>query len=157
MELADGGSLRQKLDHTPEEITGQPSVQLFLAHDIASGLAFCHAQTPRPLLHHDIKSANILLFAHDEAGHPRLNAKLADFGLAVGVSGTATAAETKATGTHAAGGTLAYRAPESFTGTYNTKSEVCSCAFSNLIKLPLHFRSPSLAFSRLASLSLTFL
>ena len=58
----------------------------------------------------------------------RLTAKVADFGLAVGVSGTSTAAATTRTKTHAAGGTLAYRAPETFSGTYTTWSEVYSFA-----------------------------
>ena len=84
-------------------------MQLSLAHDIASALAYCHALTPQPLLHHDIKTANVLLFSEDGAGWRRLTAKLSDFGMAVGVSGTATAAITAGTRAHAAGGTLVRR------------------------------------------------
>ena len=126
MELADEGSLRQKLDRTPDAVVGKLSVQISLLHDIASGLAFCHAQKPLPLMHHDIKSANILLFSHDCSGAARLTAKLADFGLAVGLSGASTAAATGRTKTHAAGGTLSYRGPETFGGQYTTASEVYS-------------------------------
>lgn len=126
MELANEGSLGQKLDRTPRAIVGKLAVQVSLLHDIASGLAFCHAQKPLPLLHHDIKCANILLFSHDDSGAARLTAKLADFGLAVGVSGTSTAAATSRTKTHAAGGTLSYRAPETFGGQYTKASEVYS-------------------------------
>ena len=51
-----------------------------------------------------------------------------DFGLAIGVSGTSTAAMTAATKTHATGGTFAYRAPETFNGIYTKASEVYSYA-----------------------------
>ena len=126
MELADRGSLRQMLDRTPDVIVGKLPVQVSLAHDLASGIAYCHAQKPNPILHHDIKSANVLLFSRDVAGVARLTAKVADFGLAIGISGTSTAAATTRTKTHAAGGTLAYRGPETFNGKYTTASDVYS-------------------------------
>ena len=75
------------------------AAQIWIAHDIASALAYCHAQTPQPLLHHDIKSANVLLYSHNEAGVPRLTAKVADFGLAVGVSSATNLAVTARTAT----------------------------------------------------------
>ena len=104
MEMADCGSLRQMLDRSPADIVGKLPVQTNLAFDVASALAYCHGLTPKPLLHHDIKSANVLLFSQDESGAARLTAKISDFGLAVGVSGTSTAAMTAATKTHATGG-----------------------------------------------------
>ena len=128
MEMADCGSLRQMLDRSPADIVGKPPVQTNLAFDVASALAYCHGLTPKPLLHHDIKSANVLLFSQDESGAARLTAKISDFGLAVGVSGTSTAAMTAATKTHATGGTFAYRAPETFSGIYTKASEVYSYA-----------------------------
>ena len=130
MELADNGSLRQMLDAHPEAILGNREVQISLAFDIASGLAFCHAQTPQPLLHKDIKAANVLLFSHDAHGQPRLTAKLSDFGIAVGVSGTVTRelSARSRTPNNAAGGTLAYKAPENFRGVYTQESEVYSYA-----------------------------
>jgi len=127
MELADKGSLRQLLDASPEMIIGNQSVQLSIALDIASGLAHCHEFKP-PLLHHDIKSANVLIFDAAGSAGGGLVAKLSDFGLAGGLSGTSTAAATTRTKTHAAGGTLAYRAPETFVGRYTTASEVYSYA-----------------------------
>ena len=126
MELADRGTLRQMLEDSPQQVVGKLPVQIGLAHDVACALAFCHSLKPKPILHHDIKSANILLFSQDNSGAARLTAKLADFGLAIGLSGTSTAAATQATGTHAAGGTMAYRAPETFGGSYTTASEVYS-------------------------------
>jgi hypothetical protein len=80
MELANRGSLRQLLDETPEAVTAHPKVQLSITRDIVNGMAYLHAHQPKPILHHDIKSANVLL--HQEGGD--LVAKLADFGLAVG-------------------------------------------------------------------------
>ena len=71
MELADMGSLRQMLDRTPDAIVGKLPVQTSLAYDIASGLAHCHSTKPLPMLHHDIKSANVLLFSCDESGCER--------------------------------------------------------------------------------------
>ena len=128
MELADRDSLRHVLNTKPQSIVDEKAVQMWIAHDIASALAYCHAQTPQPLLHHDIKSANVLLCSTDEAGALRLTAKVADFGLAVGVSSATTAAVTVRTATQAAGGTLAYRSPETFDGKYTKESEVYSYA-----------------------------
>ena len=114
MELADKGSLRQMLDRAPGAIVGKVPVQISLAHDIASGLAFCHSMRPRPVLHSDIKSTSILLFSHDESGYERLTAKLAGFG-----SKTHTA---KLAGfgskTHAEGEALSYQAPETYESGY---------------------------------------
>ena len=57
MELADSGSLRQLLSERPKVVVGVSSVQMPLAHDVASGLAYLHAELS--MLHHDIKSANV--------------------------------------------------------------------------------------------------
>ena len=57
MELANGGSLRELLSERPEVVVGVSSVQMTLAHDVASGLAYLHAELS--MLHHDIKSANV--------------------------------------------------------------------------------------------------
>jgi len=126
MELADAGSLRQVLESTPARIVHNSELQTSLALDIASGLAYCHAQQPKPLLHHDIKSANVLLFSDVHA--LGLTAKLADFGLAVGVSGSSTLRSLGSTTANATGGTFAYRAPETFSNTYTMASEVYSFA-----------------------------
>ena len=64
MELAPKGSLRNVLDDAASRraITTSPVLQHAIARGIVSGMAWCHAQTPRPVLHHDLKSANVLLF-----------------------------------------------------------------------------------------------
>ena len=62
MELADYGSLRDAMDDHPLLLTSNVEVQLTLALHVAEGMAYLHAQDP-PILHHDLKSANVLLFA----------------------------------------------------------------------------------------------
>jgi len=128
MERADSGNLRQMLDRTPVRILNKADVQTSLALDIASGLAYCHSHKPAPILHHDVKSANILLFS-DETKSIGLTAKLADFGLAVGSSGMSTVlAQGASTQGGGGGGTFAYFSPEAFSNTYTTASEVYSFA-----------------------------
>ena len=84
LELAPRGSLRNLLDSSPAEVVSRDAVQMELAANVAAAMAFLHAQTP-PVLHHDLKSGNVLVFA-GEAG--TLQAKLTDFGLSLGSSGT---------------------------------------------------------------------
>ena len=130
MELGDQGSLRQMLDKSPKRILGQPDVQIRLAHDVASGLAYCHAITPEPLLHHNIKPSNVLLFSSDAYGEARLTAKVSDVGFAVTLSASSSSAKASGrTKSDSNSGNLAYRAPEMFTGTYTTASEVYAYAF----------------------------
>lgn len=76
VELATRGSLRRLLDETPTEVVGAEAVQLRLAMGIAAGMAYLHS---KQVYHHDLKSANILLFEADGSLLP----KLTDFGLAV--------------------------------------------------------------------------
>ena len=87
MELAELGSLRQQLNSRPEAVVGQPHVQITLARDVASGLAYLHSRKPMPVIHRDVKSANVLLFS----GGGFIQAKVADFGLATGFDGTSLA------------------------------------------------------------------
>ena len=60
------------------------ATQRQLLRGIATGMAFLHAQTPRPLLHHDLKSDNVLVWPEEGGFHP----KLSDFGLATGTGGS---------------------------------------------------------------------
>jgi len=121
MDRADRGSLRLVLDDVPSVVTSNPSVQMRLAADIASALAYLHSFSP-PKLHHDLKSANVLIFER-EAG--MLRAKLSDFGLSKDLHGTSA----RATSTmNAMAGTRAYLAPEQFTSVITTASEVYSYA-----------------------------
>ena len=96
LELGGRGSLRQVLDDHPE----LPLWRRFqLLHGAALGCAALHAHTPRPIVHHDIKTVNLLV-TRDWI------CKLADFGMATGLGTLPTA--TKAGG----GGTLQFTAPE---------------------------------------------
>ena len=118
IELAPRGSLRDVLDNTPAEVVGRAAVQMELAKGIAAAMAFLHAQAPL-VLHHDLKSANVLVF--DTGG--ALRAKLTDFGLSLTASGSSLAGTVRA-----GGGTAAYQAPEQFDGTFTAASEVYSFA-----------------------------
>jgi serine/threonine protein kinase len=137
MELAPKGSLRGLLETEPDAIVGNAGVQLSLAHDIASGMEYLHAMHHGPMLHHDLKSRNVLLFltpriagargaaySAPSFGSPKaskLTAKIGDFGLVTGVSRTTYG---ESTSNRVGGGTLAYRAPETFRNEFSTASEV---------------------------------
>ena len=99
MELADGGSLKDRLrEYRNAGETGIPKeilLQYFL--DTAQAIDYLHHQTP-VMLHRDIKPGNILLVQEC--------AKVADFGLLRQVSGDKSATRTQ-------GGTVLYLAPES--------------------------------------------
>ena len=84
------------------------------------------------LLHRDIAARNVLVT-------DGLVCKLADFGLAVGVSGASTALATSRTKTNAGAGTLAYRAPESFSNQYTKASEA-----EGVLVLEDHMRSDAM-------------
>ena len=118
IELAPRGSLRDVLDNTPAEVVGRAAVQMELAKGIAAAMAFLHAQAPL-VLHHDLKSANVLVF--DTGG--ALHAKLTDFGLSLTASGSSLAGTVRA-----GGGTAAYQAPEQFDEIFTAASEVYSFA-----------------------------
>lgn len=132
MELANGRSLRQMLDMTrdltPRDgVRQQPGMQFALAYDIAKGMAHLHG-LPRPIIHRDLKSDNVLLFysASDgaQAGCP--TAKIADFGLSTSIGSTSYATST--TRAHGGGGTLVYQAPETFKGDFSASSDVYAFA-----------------------------
>ena len=55
--------------------------QLALLTGIALGMAHLHAQQPKPILHHDLKAANVLVWPDAST---RFVAKITDFGLATG-------------------------------------------------------------------------
>ena len=116
MELAHGGSL-EKLIATGATRDWTPSKTLWVAHQIACGLAFLHAQQP-PLVHRDLKPANILFDANSTP-------KIADFGVS--------RAFDRATLTASAVGTLHFAAPEQLLNAkYDTAVDVwafgCSLA-----------------------------
>ena len=118
MELAEGGSLRAVLD-----ADGVPSAfeQQSLASGIALGLAYLHGLDP-PILHHDLKSDNVLLALNNDGSR---QPKIADFGLATGANMSKMNTQTAAAGN---AGTQAYKAPECFNNEFTTKSDVYAFA-----------------------------
>jgi serine/threonine protein kinase len=142
MELAPRGSLRDLLDkdHTTV-VVSSPTTQIELAAGIAAAMDFLHSQEP-PVMHHDLKSGNVLIFERagvggagagdDAAGGSaggsaggRLVPKLADFGLSLtGEGSTIATHSTKRAGA----GTIAYKAPEQFDDDFSAQSEVYSFA-----------------------------
>jgi serine/threonine protein kinase len=93
MEHMHRGSLRQVLNENR-----LPTSQVFaILRQVVAGMVCAHAHTPHPILHRDLKAANILLDQY-------LRAAIADFGISTG-AGTTTKTTTMA-------GTVAYDAPE---------------------------------------------
>ena len=82
MELSPLGSLRELLDKSPKQ---PEAAQLSLPTGIARGMAHLHAMRPKPMLHHDLKSANVLVWPGTGS---ELVSKISDLGLATGTSGT---------------------------------------------------------------------
>jgi hypothetical protein len=96
-ELAERGNLEQVLEGNPT----MGLTRIFsLLHGVVLGMKVLHAHKPRPILHNDLKPANVLV------GKDWI-AKLGDFGSSSGAN--TTAATTRAGG---AAGTLKYQAPE---------------------------------------------
>ena len=107
MELSPIGSLRGLLDKTPAAVTSSEKAQLSILTGIALGMAYLHDQKPKPVLHHDLKSDNCLVWPDATCGFV---AKITDFGLASGTQGSTMRTTRKQTGA----ATLAYKAPECF-------------------------------------------
>lgn len=104
MELHPKGSLRHILSDPARksEILSSRQIQFRIAHGIVKGMAFLHERTT-PVLHHDCKSANVLV--DDE-----WNAMLCDFGMATGVGMTSMSLVN--TSSRNRSGTYLYSAPE---------------------------------------------
>jgi mitogen-activated protein kinase kinase kinase 7 len=86
-ELLRGGTLAQALRAPPRGAGAWPlACVLRWGADVARGVAHLHALTPAPLLHRDIKAANVLLRLPADAagggGAGAAEAVLCDFGLA---------------------------------------------------------------------------
>ncbi|KAF2345263.1 Serine-threonine/tyrosine-protein kinase catalytic domain [Trinorchestia longiramus] len=93
------------------------SQRLKIGQGTAEGLAYLHTFHKNPMIHRDVKSANILLDAN-------LLPKVGDFGLVrMGGSGARTETIVKTTTVF---GTSAYMAPEAFRGDVSTKMDTFS-------------------------------
>ena len=117
LELAEGGSLRSVLSDN----AGCPDIPWatrarWLA-EVADGLQKLHSLVPNPIIHRDLKAANVLLSAADIT---RAVAKVCDFGVAKFMQ--TMRSRNSAGGSMA--GTLAWKAPETFQGRYSAASDV---------------------------------
>ncbi|KAL4146578.1 hypothetical protein PRNP1_012442 [Phytophthora ramorum] len=76
LEFMSGGDLRQYLARTRSDVRARAwgSRKLAMALDIAEALAYLHSRQPKPILHRDLKSRNVLLDS-------TYTAKVADFGV----------------------------------------------------------------------------
>ncbi|XP_077981088.1 uncharacterized protein LOC144436223 [Glandiceps talaboti] len=74
-EYMHNGSLQDRLNGKKRKSTLHWQLRLRIATGSARGIQFLHTAKEKPLIHGDIKSANILLDKHDEP-------KIGDFGLA---------------------------------------------------------------------------
>jgi len=116
MELAAKGSLSDVLKSNANSKTPMDwSVRLKIAVGAVNGIAFLHNQTPKMILHRDIKSMNLLL---DDT----MNPKWTDFGLAK-VKDTAMTTSSNAQGGIA--GTLPWMAPELLDGSNTNYTAAC--------------------------------
>lgn len=92
-------------------------LRVAIGEGAARGIVYLHTHQERPLVHRDIKSANILLDEH-------FTPKVGDFGLVrLGSGGTNTATLIKTTTVF---GTSAYMAPEAFRGDISVKMDTFS-------------------------------
>jgi len=73
-EYMEGGSLHAYLKNHFLSLNQQPSKRHKIVSDICKGMAYLHANKPKPILHRDLTSHNVLI---DRNG----NTKVADFGL----------------------------------------------------------------------------
>ena len=90
-------------------------IRLRLSDDISKGLVFLHTASDKPLIHRDLKSANVLLTNDYQA-------KIGDFGLArLGSDHSNSIVQT-----NRLQGTMGYISPEAARGNISTKTDVFS-------------------------------
>jgi serine/threonine protein kinase len=88
---------------------------------VARGVAVLHGIQPVEIVHRDLKAANALL--GEKAGGGTI-AKVADFGLAKTMETFQSTVGGQTRTRNGGGGTLAWKAPETFKGRYSRKSDV---------------------------------
>ncbi|KAI4461222.1 interleukin-1 receptor-associated kinase [Holotrichia oblita] len=109
-EYISGGNLKDRLQDTSRILNWQQ--RLDIATGTADAVAYLHTAYSTPLIHRDIKSANILLDTNNQP-------KLCDFGI-IRLSSSST------TGTNQILGTSAYMAPEAHRGDVSVKMDTYS-------------------------------
>ena len=110
MEWCLGGTLADRLK---SEMRLQIAEAIQLGIQVCAGLAHTHSMDP-PLLHLDVKPANLLLFGSDR----ELKVKLGDYGLASRLDPITRLTQS--------GGTLAFAAPEMAWGVLDERADVYS-------------------------------
>ncbi|KAK4003935.1 hypothetical protein OUZ56_005684 [Daphnia magna] len=111
------GSLEARLACEGGTSPLQWNQRLDVAHGVAKALIYLHTGRTQPLVHRDVKSANILL-DHD------MKAKLGDFGL-IRIGATGRGSKSIAFTSNVLG-TSAYMAPEAFRGDISVKLDTFS-------------------------------
>ncbi len=107
MEYAECGSLYKVLHHLKSRVTYHSGHAVGWALQCAKGVEYLHGLKPKPLIHRDLKSPNLLLVNRG------LTLKICDFGTACDLQSVMTNNK----------GSAAWMAPEVFEG--NTYSEKC--------------------------------
>lgn len=107
-EIVTGGSLKQYLKRIKSP---RLRVIKIWCKQILQGLHYLHSQTPYPIIHRDLKSANI--FVMNNTG----DIKIGDFGLSTLMQGKMQTSVL---------GTPEYMAPEIYKGKYDTKIDIYS-------------------------------
>ncbi|KAF9157064.1 hypothetical protein DFQ26_009139 [Actinomortierella ambigua] len=117
MEFADGGNLSDAIDGGRLQ---NWETKRRIGLEVARGLAYIHHEN---ILHRDLKSANVLLTQH-------LVVKLADFGLALVKTKSASKSSGRTSSSGTLKGTLRWMAPELFVRkpAYSTKSDIFALA-----------------------------
>ncbi|XP_035701706.1 interleukin-1 receptor-associated kinase 4 isoform X2 [Folsomia candida] len=112
-EYMSNGSLLDMLQNEPNRLEWRKRVSILSG--VAKGILYLHTARDTPLIHRDIKSANILL-------SDNLSPRIGDFGLAKSLSSSN---QTSAL-TSTIFGTSAYMAPEAFRGDISPKMDIFS-------------------------------
>eukprot|EP01043_Picozoa_sp_COSAG02_P015969 COSAG02_NODE_693_length_18428_cov_268.516722_6_plen_1206_part_00 len=104
-----------------------PASVLHIAHGVAKGMAHLHTAFKNPVIHRDLKSANLMLTASPMSAEQTFSVKIADFGLTREVCESVMPASTIG---GAAAGTVLWMAPELMNGedNYDEKIDVYSYA-----------------------------
>ena len=143
LEFADGGSLHSLLNDRQKypELPWALRVQWLCG--IANGMSFLHSLKPKPVIHRDLKAANVLMITQGLAAPIP---KIADFGVATIKQHTT--ASTHA-GVGAGAGTTAWKAPETFRGRYNQATDMFSMAVTIYEVITRHQPYESMSFPEL--------